>query len=42
MEAAFRIIEDRKTPNTVTSIFLLSDGQDSNAGIRVQELLFQG
>jgi Mg-chelatase subunit ChlD len=31
MELALKTINDRKRPNKVTSIFLLSDGQDKGA-----------
>lgn len=31
MALALKTIRDRKTPNKVTSVFLLSDGQDRNA-----------
>jgi hypothetical protein len=31
MELAFKTINDRKIVNRVTSIFLLSDGQDGGA-----------
>ena len=31
MELALKTIRDRKIPNKVTSVFLLSDGQDKGA-----------
>lgn len=31
MDLALRTIRDRKQPNKVTSVFLLSDGQDKGA-----------
>ena len=31
MDLALRTIRDRKRPNKVTSVFLLSDGQDKGA-----------
>lgn len=31
LELALKTIRDRKVPNKVTSIFLLSDGQDKGA-----------
>ncbi|CAD8151941.1 unnamed protein product [Paramecium pentaurelia] len=36
-EIAFKQIEERKMKNQVTSIFLLSDGQDSGAAQRIQQ-----
>ena len=39
LECAIKTIKNRKTKNEVTSIFLLSDGQDSNATKNVEKLL---
>ena len=39
MEMAFKTINDRKVPNQVTSVFLLSDGQDGGADNRVKNAL---
>ena len=39
MDLAFKTIRDRKIPNKVTSIFLLSDGQDGGADAAVQAAL---
>lgn len=38
MNLAFKMIKERKFKNDVTSIFLLSDGQDTSAELRVQQL----
>ena len=39
MEYAFKTIRDRKVPNTVTSVFLLSDGQDGGADHSIKQAL---
>jgi Mg-chelatase subunit ChlD len=39
MDLAFKTIRDRKIPNKATSVFLLSDGQDRSAEVRVKEAL---
>jgi len=36
MNMAFQTIKDRRMVNTVTSIFLLSDGQDSGADLKIK------
>ena len=36
MDLAFKIIENRKFVNNVTSVFLLSDGLDSKAENKVR------
>jgi len=36
MEIAFRVLKDRRMSNPVSSIFLLSDGQDKKAENAVQ------
>jgi len=36
MNLAFKTIRERKNVNKVTSVFLLSDGQDRGADLRVQ------
>lgn len=38
MNLAFKMIKERKFRNNVTSVFLLSDGQDSSAALGVQQL----
>lgn len=42
MEMAFSILENRKETNPVTSIFLLSDGQDNNADLNIKSYLTTG
>lgn len=39
MDLAFKTIRDRKVPNKVTSVFLLSDGQDGGADNSVKQAL---
>jgi len=39
LSLALKTIRDRKTPNKVTSIFLLSDGQDKGAEEQLREAL---
>ncbi|EGR34145.1 von willebrand factor type A domain protein [Ichthyophthirius multifiliis] len=39
MEIAFKVLKERKNQNPVSSIFLLSDGQDSSAEQKVQSSL---
>ncbi|EAR89933.1 von willebrand factor type A (vWA) domain was originally protein (macronuclear) [Tetrahymena thermophila SB210] len=39
MELAFRVLKERKYYNPVSSIFLLSDGQDGGADLRVRQSL---
>jgi Mg-chelatase subunit ChlD len=39
LELALKTIRDRKVPNKVTSIFLLSDGLDSGADERFNKIL---
>lgn len=39
MQAAFQTIKERKMKNSVTSVFLLSDGLDGGAELRVAETL---
>lgn len=39
MSLAFKTIRDRKLPNKATSLFLLSDGQDRGAQVKVQQAL---
>jgi hypothetical protein len=39
MELALKTIRDRKIPNKVTSVFLLSDGQDKGAENKLNEAL---
>lgn len=39
MELALKTIRDRKIPNKVTSVFLLSDGQDKGAEEMMKQAL---
>ena len=39
MNMALKTIRDRKFTNKVTSIFLLSDGQDGGADMRIKQAL---
>jgi len=39
MDLALKTIRDRKIPNKVTSIFLLSDGQDKGAEEQLKQAL---
>jgi len=39
MNLAFQTIRDRRIPNTVTSVFLLSDGQDKGADAKINHAL---
>ncbi|KAL4437706.1 hypothetical protein ABPG74_012381 [Tetrahymena malaccensis] len=39
MELAFRVLKERKYQNPVSSVFLLSDGQDGSADLRVKQSL---
>ncbi|EAR89934.1 von willebrand factor type A (VWA) domain was originally protein (macronuclear) [Tetrahymena thermophila SB210] len=39
MELAFRVLKDRKYHNPVSSVFLLSDGQDGSADLKVRQSL---
>ena len=39
MDIALKTIRDRKVPNKVTSVFLLSDGQDRGAELQLQQAL---
>jgi hypothetical protein len=39
MELALKTIRDRKIPNKVTSVFLLSDGQDKGAEEQLKQSL---
>ncbi|KAL4435511.1 hypothetical protein ABPG74_020287 [Tetrahymena malaccensis] len=39
LQTAFSILQNRKQKNSVSSIFLLSDGQDNNSDSRIRQLL---
>jgi hypothetical protein len=39
MDLALKTIRDRKIPNKVTSVFLLSDGQDKGAEEQLKQAL---
>lgn len=41
MDLALKTIRERKHVNTVTSVFLLSDGQDGGAAERLQQRLYE-